>query len=236
MAVIDMTATRVWVKQVTTNIFYRGTRHLFGTEFMKRRRKGLIGIAVILWITGILAGYAVYRRAAENFHTAAVDRVRTELAQEIKAARPGRLAAFDRMVETLAPFIFLRDVSEVKSVVEAARSKLTGLRYLEVRDGEDELHSVGVREAPLRGRSDIDRIGPVAVAMGISPRSEVVIELSADSRFTDSDYKVGEVYFSADGRMQDPTPRYRLLLAVWALGGIPLLLLLMGTGLNLAVR
>ncbi len=236
MAVIDMTATRVWVKQVTTNIFYRGTRYLFGAEFMKRRRKGLIGIALILWITGILAGYGAYRRAAENFHTAAVDRIRTELAQEIEAARPGRLAAFDRMVETLAPFIFLRDVPEVKSVVEAARTKLTGLRYLEVRDGEDELYSVGVREAPLRRRSDIDRIGPVAVAMGISPRSEVVIELSADSRFTDSDYKVGEVYFFADGRIQDPTPRYRLLLAVWVLGGIPLLLLLMGTGLNLAVR
>jgi hypothetical protein len=236
MAVIDMTATRVWVKQVTTNIFYRGTRHLFGAEFMKRRRKRLIGIAVLLWVTGILAGYAVYRRAAENFHTGVADRIRTELTQEIKAAQPGRLAAFHQLVETLAPLIFLRDVSEVKTVVETARTELKGLRYLEVRDGEDELYSLGVREAPLRRRTDIDRIGPVAVAAGISPRSEVVIELSADSRFTDSDYKVGEVYLSADGRIQDPTPRYRLMLAVWSLGGIPLLLLLMGAGLNLAVR
>lgn len=155
MAVIDMTATRVWVKQVTTNIFYRGTRHLFGAEFMKRHRKGLIGIAVLLWITGIFAGYAVYRRTAENFHTGAVDRVRTELAQEIKGTQPGRLAAFHQLVEALAPFIFLRDVSEVKSVVEAARTELNGLRYLEVRDGEDELYTVGVREAQEKSKSAI---------------------------------------------------------------------------------
>ena len=160
MAVIDMAATRVWVKQVTTNIFYRGARHLFGTEFMKRNRKGLIGVAVLLWITGIFAGYAVYRRAAENFHTAAVERIRTELAQEIKGIHPGRLAAFHQLVETLAPFIFLRDVSEVQSVVEAARAELKGLRYLEVRDEADELYSVGVQEAPLRRRTEIDRFGP----------------------------------------------------------------------------
>ena len=84
MAVIDMTATRVWVKEVTTNIFYRGTRRLYGTEFMKRHRKTIIGVSFLLWIAGVLAGYGVYRRAVEMFHNDAKQQVQTELTQGIE--------------------------------------------------------------------------------------------------------------------------------------------------------
>ncbi len=235
MAVIDMTATRVWVKQVTTNIFYRGTRHLFGTDFMKRHRKILIFTSPLLWIVGIFAGYEIYHRAAESFHTATVNRIRTELAQDGDDAKPGRPGAVHHLADNLAPFIFLGEVAEIQSVVEEVRKDLKGLRYLEVRNGRKELYSVGVPEGTLRRRTPIDRMGPVSVSMGISPRSEVVIELSAESRFAESDYKVGEVYLSVDGRIQDPTPHYRLLLAVWSFAVIPVLLLMMGASLNLAV-
>lgn len=236
MAVIDMAATRVWVKEVTTNIFYRGTRRLYGSEFMKRRRKAIIGVSLLLWIAGVLAGYGVYRRAVEMFRTDAVHQIRTELAQGIEGNHPGRLVAFRNLTVTLAPYIFLSELSEIKTVIKKAKGELKGLRYLEVRDENGEIYSVGVRESALERHADLNPMGTVSVSMGISPQNEVVVELTGDSRFSDSDHKVGEVYLTMDGGIQDPTPRYRLLLAVWSLLAAPMLPLLLAAALNHAVR
>ncbi len=244
MSVVDLaSSTGMWVKQVTTSFFSKGSKMFRNDRLANGKvRTAVFALSLITW-TGLGASaYFQYRLASEHFYQEAEEQVHRALKGGGSGGHGRAVDLTESLSHRLGPFIELGERSHIRKIIEQEAQGVPKLHHLAILGLEDGrmvpiAHLRSPAPPPSRTTEvSIDGFGPTA-EVWVLP-DEVLLRLSSDILFLGRK-RTGQVDLWSKTGIENPLPAFRTrMIAFGALSVflVPIFFLLLLNTLSTATR
>ncbi len=241
MAVIDFaSSTGLWVKQVTTSFFHKGSKLLFKTTFLQKNIKWIAFLFIAVWLLGATGAYFYYQHQTDVFVQGLGDNIHRDI---LSGDHPVYQQALDlnrELSERLGPYIELNLADDIQKTLEDKAQLLNRLAYIEIiKLPAGNLPVARIHTVPSSPRIVQPISLPDTDAEAWVLPDEVLVRFSTDIFFLQQK-KNGVVRTFVDPLIPSPLAKYRKQFIVTAVLGIPLallvLLLLLNTGIAVLAK